>query len=266
MHNRIALVAYLLLAILPLAAGLSYAFLYSVGLAGALAGGFTWSHWQAVLTDGAFWGSLLLSAGIAVAVMAVSAVLAFSAALLLREPLEGRWSFLPYLPLTIPPLIAAFWVFQLLGRGGWLSRLSGAAAPDRFPELVNDSAHTGVFVALVMLTFPFLTLLFLAQARAAGLTGLMGAARALGATARQVVWRVAAPVLWHRTRPVLWLYGLLLMGTYEVPLLLGRQSPRMLSVLIAQKFRRFDLLELPEAYVLTCLYALVVVWVVRRVG
>jgi len=60
------------------------------------------------------------------------------------------------------------------------------------------------------------------------------------------------------------LYGLFLVGAYEVPLLLGRQSPRMLSVLIAQKFRRFDLLELPQAYVLTCLYAIIVVFILKK--
>ncbi|MBK8555069.1 MAG: hypothetical protein IPL65_04535 [Lewinellaceae bacterium] len=54
------------------------------------------------------------------------------------------------------------------------------------------------------------------------------------------------------------LYTIILFGAYEVPLVLGRQHPRMISVLIAQKFGRFDLLALPQAYVLTVMYALLV--------
>lgn len=262
MRFKIPVVVFIVLAVVPLGAGLGYAFLYSVGLAGAVSKGFTGRHWQAVLMDPNIWGAMALSMGMAVVVLGLSAVLALCTALVLRKPLEGRWAFLGYLPLTMPPLVAAFWVFQLLSRGGWLSRLMGFERPEDFPELVNDAAHVGVLLALVMLTFPFLTLLFLAQARAAGLPSLMQAAQTLGASSWQAVWRVAVPVLLFRTRPALLLYGLFLVGAYEVPLLLGRQSPRMLSVLIAQKFRRFDLLELPQAYVLTCLYAAFVVLVV----
>jgi putative spermidine/putrescine transport system permease protein len=264
MRFKIPVIVFLVLAVLPLAAGLGYAFLYSIGLTGAVSKGFTVLHWQVVLTDPNVWGALALSLGMAVLVLVMSAVLALCTALVLREPLEGRWAFLPYLPLTMPPLVAAFWVFQLLSRGGWLSRLMGFERPEAFPELVNDAGHVGVLLALVMLTFPFLTLLFLAQARAAGLPALMQAAQTLGASSRQAVWRVAVPVLLFRTRPALMLYGLFLVGAYEVPLLLGRQSPRMLSVLIAQKFRRFDLLELPQAYVLTCLYAIIVVFILKK--
>ena len=59
-----------------------------------------------------------------------------------------------------------------------------------------------------------------------------------------------------------------LFGAYEVPLLLGMQSPRMISVLIAHKFRKFDLADIPQAYVLTVLYALVVgiiAWLISRI-
>jgi ABC-type spermidine/putrescine transport system permease subunit I len=41
----------------------------------------------------------------------------------------------------------------------------------------------------------------------------------------------------------------------------------MISVLIAQKFRKFDLADIPQAYALTVLYALVVgiiAWLISR--
>jgi putative spermidine/putrescine transport system permease protein len=81
---------------------------------------------------------------------------------------------------------------------------------------------------------------------------------------------VATPVLLRRALPNLGLSGIFLFGAYEAPLLLGRQSPRMISVLIAQKFRKFNLADVPQAYALTLLYAGVVGlaawWIFNRIN
>jgi putative spermidine/putrescine transport system permease protein len=265
---RLSVCIYLLLALLPLVAGLVYALAYSLGLTGVLSEGFTTKHWQNVLADSALWSSLLLSMGVAISVLVAAAACALAAALYFRPWLSGRWQAFGYLPLTLPPIAAAFWAFQLLGQGGMMARLLGSSTPSDFPELINDQWHLGMVAALFMLTFPFMTLLFVAQVQASGLDSYLDVARTLGARAPQRLVRVAIPILLQRTRSVLILYGLMLVGAYEVPLLLGRQSPRMLSVLIAQKFRRFDLADIPEAYVLTCVYALIVLltvqWLMRQ--
>jgi putative spermidine/putrescine transport system permease protein len=48
------------------------------------------------------------------------------------------------------------------------------------------------------------------------------------------------------------------MGTYEIPLLLGRQSPSMLSVLVIRKLQRFNLADIPQAYAISVIYIILV--------
>ncbi|NJN34557.1 MAG: hypothetical protein HC817_10190 [Saprospiraceae bacterium] len=44
---------------------------------------------------------------------------------------------------------------------------------------------------------------------------------------------------------------------------MGRQSPMMLSVLMGQKFRKFNLADVPQAYVMTVIYAILVLFLVN---
>lgn len=261
--NKLLTALFLALSLLPLLAGISYALAYSLGLAGALETGFTVIHWQSVLSDPEFWLAALRSAAIATGVVALSTGLALATALYFRRELQhSRLRFGIYWPLAVPPIVATFWGFQLLGNPGLLARLAYAAgwveAPDDFPVLINDPGQLGILAVLTMATFPFFTVLLFQFYRSGQVEHLLRAAYTLGAGKRQALWRVAVPVLLQKLRPVMALYGVFLFGAYEVPLLLGSQSQRMISVLIAQKFRRFDLLELPQAYVITVLYALVV--------
>lgn len=261
--RRLPIPLFLLLTLLPLTAGLSYALAYSLGLAGALQSGFTTQHWQAVLSSPAVWASVGLSLAIAALVVALSAALALGTVLIFpKELARSPLRFGIYWPLAIPPIVAAFWGFQLLGSSGLLARLAAALSwikgPEDFPPLINDSWQLGILFVLTMATFPFFTVVLFQFYRSERLPELLRMAHTLGAGKRQALWRVAAPVLLHKLRPLMVLFGLFLFGAYEVPLLLGSQSQRMISMLVAQKFRRFDLLELPQAYAITVLYAAVV--------
>ncbi len=255
--------AFLLLTLLPLAAGLSYALAYSLGLTGALQTGFTTQHWLGVVGSPAVWLALGQSLLVAAVVVALSAGLALAVVLVFHRQL-GRHPlrFGVYWPLAVPPIVAAFWGFQLLGNSGLLARLAAAtgliAGPQDFAPLINDPWQLGIIAVLTLATFPFFTVVLFQFYRSEQLPRLLELARSLGASERQCTWRVAVPVLLQKLRPLLVLYGVFLFGAYEVPLLLGSQSARMISILIAQKFRRFDLLELPQAYAITVLYAAVV--------
>lgn len=271
--NRLGIAVFLACTLLPLAAGLAYALAYSFGLAGALSHGFTTEHWVAVLVARETWYSLVLSVGIAAAVVILATILAMSVVLYWGDRLDrGLPGFLLYLPLAVPPLAAAFLTFQWLGKSGLLTRagvaLGWIADLDQAPEWINDPWHIGVMVTLVALTAPFFIVLFLQYRRAENLPQLMQVARTLGASEKQTVWQVAAPVLLRRALPNLGLGAIFLFGAYEAPLLLGRQSPRMISVLIAQKFRKFNLSDVPQAYTLTLLYAgavgLAAWWIFRK--
>ncbi|MBK8191718.1 MAG: ABC transporter permease [Lewinellaceae bacterium] len=262
--KRLAPVLFLCFAVAPLAAGLVYALLYSLGLVGALSSGFTPVYWQKTLTDGSFWASLGLSAAVATVVVLLSTALALLLLVWLRPLAERpRTRFLLHFPLAIPPIIAAFVSFQWLGSSGMLARIAylfgWIAHPDAFPPLINDPFYLGVGLTSMLLTFPFLLLLFLNHYQAANLLQLSQLASTLGASPAHINLRLVWPVLLRRTMPTLLLYGVFLFGAYEVPLLLGRQNPAMLSVFISQKFSKFNLADLPVAYVATVVYALVVV-------
>jgi len=84
------------------------------------------------------------------------------------------------------------------------------------------------------------------------------APRKLGATRWQARQQVALPMLLSRGRPMILLTFLFNLGSYEIPLLLGRQSPQMFSVLTQRRFGQFDLMQRPEAFVLAITYFLLV--------
>lgn len=273
--NRLAPLLLVLIAAVPLAAGFVYALLYSVGLAGWLGKGFTTLHWEAVLREGLLWSSIGYSLYLAVVVV----VVAYGSAtlltlLMLRRGPTATESYFLFLPLGIPAIGAAFFFLQWWGGGGWLARWAYHAgmidSPAAFPALIHDAGGLGIISAHVLLALPFFTLLLLQVSRQQRLADLLQVARALGATTLQGFRRVTLPLLWRQTWPQVVLYGLFVMGSYEVPLLLGRSHPEMLSVLVIRKLQRFSLTDIPQgmaiatAYVVLVVTALAVLFIFHR--
>lgn len=244
----------------PLMAGFVFMLLYSTGLIGLLATGFTLRYWSGVLVDGQTWISLAYSAMLGGASLGASLVLALALQAALGVRLRtGALRGLLFLPMAIPPLVAALLSVQMLGNAGLLSRVAHAAGlvarPEDFPTLLYTSAGLGIVITHVMLVTPFLLLLLDRFARHALLSDLEQVARTLGASPWQAWRRVCLPVLLRASAPVLSVYLVVLMGAYEVPLLVGTQYPSMISVLIQRRFSQFDMGTRPEAYVLASIYA-----------
>lgn len=213
-------------------------------------------HWGAVFSSPETWQALVLSAVLSAFVTSISAALALVSVVyfqreMTRKPVAFAW----YWPLAVPPIAAAFIGFQYLGKTGLAARLWPFGA---FPELLNDPWHIGVMVMFAFAAFPFFCLLFVQYYHTERVGELLQSAAALGAGRRQQLWRVALPVLWYKSRPNRALWFIVLFGAYEIPWLLGRQSPQMISVLISRKFRKFNLADIPQAYALLLLYAIVV--------
>ena len=245
---------------------------YSLGGIGLLSPGWTLIHWRLVLSDPQTWISLAYSAYVGAASLAGSIVFAlaivFSLGALLRR---GALGTLIYLPLTIPPIVAGFLTAELFGGAGLLSRvayqLGWIARPADFPVLVYSRWGIGIILAHFFLVTPFLVLLFDRLRRNERVDALMQLAQTLGASRWQTLRRVALPVMLCAARPALSVYLIVLIGAFEVPLLIGAQSPSMISVLIWNRFARFDLATRPQAFVLTTLYTVIMVTallIVRR--
>jgi putative spermidine/putrescine transport system permease protein len=255
---------FVLLSAVPIVAGIGYALLYSLGLTGVMAEGLTTAHWQEVWSDPAFWKTIGFS--LYVALMSILIALGIALALVLRSPssyTKGSLSFFIYLPLSIPAIVMAFFIFQLLGKGGWLSRLSYqlgvVSGLDQFPDWVNDNYGIGIIVAHVIMAAPFFTIFFANLYQNERLDAYLHLATTLGANRRQQVFRVAVPVLLRRGLATVFLYFMFVMGSYEIPLLLGSQSVQMVSIRTIQRLQRYNLGDIPEAYAISIAYTILVV-------
>ncbi len=255
---------FLLLAVGPVVLGLGYALLYSLGLVGLLGRGFTLEHWGAVVRSADFWGALGLSTFIAVVTITLSTALALAAVLRWQEhTLRGLRTYAFYLPLALPATVMAFLIFQWLGDAGLLSRLAFALgltnSTTDFPSLINDRWGTGIIVAHTLMATPFLTIFLANLYRSERVREVSQVAATLGLPPGRVARRLVIPLLLRQGRSTLLLYAVFVFSSYEIPLLLGSQSPAMLSVLTIRKLQRYNLADIPQAYVISVLYALLLV-------
>jgi putative spermidine/putrescine transport system permease protein len=268
MGRLLSLGTYGLFCFLPLALGLGYSLLYSLGLVGLLQEGFTLVHWQRLLGMEATWWSLAYTLGLSVMALCLSLVLAFG--------LAWAWFLRPgsavvqktlYLPLLLPPVVAGLLAYYLLSPAGVLARmayhLGWIAGVEGFPRLVNDAYSLGLLWTHAALIFPVFVLFLLQLHRKERLDELWQVAQSLGAGRAAFFRSVYWPLLWRRIRSLSFLYATVLMGSYELPLLLGSSSPQVLSVFITDKLGRFNLADLPLGHAMAVLYAALVFVILR---
>ena len=280
MSNRtlpgfMGLLLFLLLAILPIAFSIGYAASYSLGLTGLLSDGFTLSHWNNVFSRWEVWNSLTLSVYISAVTVILTITISLGIAIHMRSSLDkGVLSYAIYLPLAIPATVSAFLVFQLLSGAGFLSRIFMSVglieSINDFPDLINDAAGIGIIAAHTGLAIPFFIILFHEIYTREHISDLTQLAFTLGAQPVQVFLSVTLPLLLKRGAMNIALLFIIVMGSYEIPLLLGRQSPQMISVLTMRKYEMFDISEKPEAFIAALLYTAIVLvlltLIFRRLG
>ncbi len=248
---------------MPFLAAFVYALLYSLGMVGVLNSGFTLRFWESVLASGEFFSSFLYSASIATVALLISIGGALWITLKFRENLNQKFlSFVTYLPLAIPGVVAAFFTFQLFSKGGFFARFAykfgWIQQTSEFPDLVNDTLAIGIIFTFITVVMPFFTLLFLNVYKNERIDELSTLAHSLGATKNQVTRRVFLPIILKKTWVLITLYFIFLLGSYEIPLILGQESPQMLSVLIIREIKQFDLSNISEGYVVAVIYTIFV--------
>ncbi|MGB7394090.1 MAG: ABC transporter permease subunit [Pricia sp.] len=261
--STFGIILFIAIGVVPFAAAFIYALLYSFGVIGVANQGFTTEFWASVWASGEFFTSFLYSAAIALVAVSISVGGALWATLKFRERLEGRFlSFIIYLPLAVPGIVTGFFTFQLFSKSGFFARLSYQLGwidrAAQFPDLINDSLAFGITLSFITLVMPFFLLLFLNVYKNERIEELSVLAQSLGATAKQVTRRVFFPILIKKTWVLIVLYFIFLLGAYEVPLILGQESPQMLSVLIIREIKQFDLDKISEGYVVAVMYTIIV--------
>lgn len=260
---NIPLVIFYILGLLPVFLAFCYAVLYSFGLIGIANKGFTFGFWKEVLNDGEMLTSFLYSGAIAGVTIIVSISLALMMVVRYNSDFKNKYiSFIGYLPLSIPGIVAAFFSVQVLSKSGFFSRIAyNIGLIDnlvQFPDLINDYYAIGIITTFIAVVTPFFILLFLSVFEQERINDLRILAQSLGATSSQATWKVSIPLLLQKTWRLIALYFIFLLGAYEVPLILGRESPRMLSVMIVRDLRQYDLSQISEGYVVAVIYTVVV--------
>lgn len=259
MTKKLLIALFVIGCLVPLGLAIGYSVFYSVGLAGLLSSGFTFDHWI-TLFGGEFLQSILYSIWVAAAstllAMIISLTLLFTARKLFRSRNLYRALFLP---LTIPPIVLAFVIFQLYSGAGLFSRLAFQlgfiSEIQQFPALVQDPYAVGIIMAHVFLVFPFFLLVLLNLYEHEKLDQIEAVASSLGAGKRTILFQLQLPVLLRGMFPLIALYFIFFMGAYDIPLLLGQSSPHMISVLILENLQRYNLANIPVAHSMAVWYA-----------
>ncbi|MEM6262911.1 MAG: ABC transporter permease subunit [Bacteroidota bacterium] len=259
----LSLSLFFLLAVGPLLLGIGYALAYSLGLVGLISEGMTADHWVKVVGGGEFWASLGTSAYVATMSIGIALLIALMATTSRYLNFqEGTASYAIYLPLTLPAMVTGFLIFLFLSNAGIISRVSHSIGLmediQMFPNLVNDVYSIGIIAAHTLMATPFFIILFANLYKSERIADYAHLAATLGGNRSQISRKVVFPMLLRPAFPTLVLYLIFVMGSYEIPLLLGRQSPQMVSVLAINKLQRFNLLDKPQAYVISLVYTFIV--------
>lgn len=241
--------------------GLAQAVLQSLGQQ-SLVGDGRWSldAYRAAAHDPAVTSSisLTLRIGILSTVLATSFGVGF--ALVARRLAAGRaWlTRLFQASLAVPHLVGALCIGLLLSPTGLFSRAAATAGivndPQQFPALTQDGFGWGIIAEYVWKETPFIAVIALA-AMSANLHRLEDVGRTLGAGRLQRLRHVTAPILAAPVGAAALLVLAFTMGSYEVPVLLGRPFPAPLSVVTYQSFNDTDLTARPQAMAVAVLLA-----------
>jgi putative spermidine/putrescine transport system permease protein len=236
--------------------------------------GFDLRAYGELLSRPGFVRSLGLTLFVSVTATLVAAGLAVATALTLRKRFRGKRlvSFVYQFPLTIPHLVVAVGILLLVSQSGLLARAAYALGwltePSQFPILVFDDLGIGIILVYVWKEVPFIGLIALAVLQSLG-EDYEEQARTLGAGRWQAFRHVLLPLILPGILPGSIIIFAYVFGAFEVPYLLGKSFPSMLSVLSYRLYIDVDLAARPQAMamsILIALFVLILVVLYRRLA
>lgn len=223
-----------------------------------------------VISRAGFLRSLALTVLVSGVTTGVTLVLGFLTALTLRRRLFARRAllFVYQLPLTMPYLVVAVGMMMLVDQSGLLARvlyhLGIITEPAQFPALVHDDRGVAIILVYVWKQVPFIGLIALAVLQSIG-ADYEQLARSLGATRFQTLRHILLPLVAPALVPASIIIFAFTFGSFEVPLLLGKSFPSMLSVFAYRLYTDADLAVRPQAmaagmFIALCVLSLVYVY------
>jgi putative spermidine/putrescine transport system permease protein len=261
-HRWLMLSPALLVISVLFAGGLMLAAAQSLGYF-ALAGesALTLRHYAELGNDREIYASLWLTLKLATIATVISAVGGLALALGLREAARRSRAInvLLQIPLSMPHLAMAGALITVIAPSGLLARAAYALGfiqqPADFPALINDRYGFGIVLAYVLKEVPFIALMTLALLARLG-DEYEQAARVLGASAWQRFRYVTLPLIAPAVVSSSLMVVAFILGAFEVPYILGRPYPAMLSVVAQQRYLDVNLAARPGAIALAMLSTL----------
>lgn len=257
------------------AGGLSLGFSQSLGYFPA--GGqreLSLAAYAALFRDQGFVRSLALTLFVSFCATAGSLVLGVLSALALRGALwKSRFVHFVYqVPLTVPHLVVAVGLLMVMSQSGLISRalyaVGAISDQSEFPILVRDDWGVGIIIAYMWKQIPFIGLIALSVLQSVAVDYEL-AAQALGAGRLQRFRHVILPLVMPGLIPASIIIFAFAFGSFEVPLLLGKSFPSMLSVLAYRLYVDVDLAARPQAMatsVFIAVFVLVLVVLYRKIA
>lgn len=208
--------------------------------------------YRAIFTDEQFGKSFLLTFGISLSTTLLTVAFAIASAMALRHSFFGKRvvNFLYQFPITIPHLVIAIGTMFLFSQSGTFARLAfdvGLISDQgQFPQLVNDRLGLGIIYVYLWKQIPFVGIIVLAIMQTMG-NDYEELARSLGATKMQTFRHILLPIIIPGILPASIICFAFTFGSYEVPFLLGRPYPAVLSILAYRLYDNVDLNARPQA-------------------
>ncbi len=221
----------------------------------------TLRHYAALAYDREVYASLWLTLKLATIATLISAAAGLGLALGLRGVARRSRTInlLLQIPLAAPHLAMAGALITVIAPSGLLARgayaLGFIQQPADFPALINDRYGAGIVLAYVLKEAPFIALMTLALLARLG-DEYEQAARALGASAWQRFRYVTLPMVSPAVVSSSLMVFAFIFGAFEVPFILGRPYPAMLSVVAQQRYMDVNLAARPGAIALAVVSAL----------
>jgi putative spermidine/putrescine transport system permease protein len=247
-RGSVAVVALLLAA--PVAVGAGYGVLVAGNVVGD---GWSIMHLASRLGDPVLLRNMAWSVAVAVIATTLATLSALIVAMHFRgsRPADRLARLLASAPLPIPPVVVATAGVLLLGQSGLLARVAAAFgvidAPSAMLPLLYHPLGAGLILMVAWKEFGFLAMLactLVAQID----PQLEDAARTLGASETAVRRRVVLPLVWRGLLPGIVAAFVFVLGSYELPLLLGPSRPQAIGVMMFERSRDADPAALGDAH------------------
>lgn len=202
--------------------------------------------------DREFFLTLALTLWISISSTLLTMVLAIITALAFRKTFPGKRiaNFLYQFPITIPHIVIAVGTLLVFSQSGMAARFAHQAGlivdQNQFPVVVSDKFGLGIIYVYLWKQIPFVGVIVLSILQAMG-NNYEELARSLGASKWQVFRHVLLPTIIPGILPASIICFSFTFGSYEVPFLLGRPYPAVISVLAMRLYQDVDLNARPQA-------------------